>query len=372
MKLANLGAKIRAHKLIAIIVLVGILAGISVGAWYGWQQYQYRQTSTFAIEKLKQALAPPDPSALARMVDFNTLGSDMAKAGKQSFPFFMKSEDQERAISRILQTALLKKFMEPEAKGSMFPDDESEQAKLQKPLELLPADFISQILTSIQSRDTDDNTALVSVKIEHPQLKRAFTLVMSMQKTPQGWQIRHLINAQELAQQLREAMLERHAALHNVFVDKNAATSKKMNQIIPVQSCSADAGMLSDGKTTILIVHALARNKGNLQVNNFNLETTITGRSGKVLLHRYLNAAKPVGPGEDLNHRWSFELESNSPLAQALLRDGPLQCRTSWQTLSLNNGEVLHIVEEPNPERDCDKPGHNHPVGFCLSPVFQN
>lgn len=372
MKLPDLGAMMRAHRLISIIVLVCVLAGLAAGGWYGWQQYQYRQTSAFALEKLKQALAPPDTGALARLIDFNSLGRDLAEAGKQSFPFFLEGEDQDRRISHTLQTTLLKKFMESEQKGSMFPEDESEEAKLQKQLQLLPPDFISQILASLNIRDTNSDSALVSAKLEHPQLKQTFTLLMTMHKGSQGWQIKHLANAGELANQLNQAMLARHRALHNVYVDKNAATTKKMNQAIPVQACTADAGQLSDGKTVILIVHALARNKGDVQVNNFNLDTTISGRSGNVIVHRLLNAAKPVAPGEDFSHRWSFELESSSPLAQALLRDGPLQCKAVWQTLSLNNGQVLHIVEEPNPDVNCDKPGHNHPLGFCMSPVFQH
>lgn len=367
----GIGAKIRAHKLVFIIILIVVLAGAGAGGYYGWQQYQYRQTSAFAFEKLKQAIAPADTNALAHMVDFNSLGRDMAKAASQSFPFYMAGDDQERGVNRVLQAALLKRFMEPESKGSMFPEDESPQAQLQKPLELMPLDFISQLQGSLALRDMDPETALVSAKIEHPQLKQTFPLIMEMKKTSQGWRIRHLVNAGEVAAQLREAMLARHAALHDVFVEKNTATAKKMNETIPLQSCEANAGLLSDGKTAIMIVRAVAPNKSDIQVNNFNLDATITGRSGRALVRRYLNAAKPVAPGENFDHRWSFELDPDSPLTRALLSEGPLRCSGTWQTLSLNNGQVLHIVEEPNPEVNCDKPGHNHPQGFCLSPVFQ-
>lgn len=372
MGLSSLGAKIRAHKLISIIVLVCLIGGLCYGGWYGWQEYQRRQTSAFAVEKLKQALSAADTNTIAHMVDFNSVGRDMAQAGKKAFPFYMAGEDQERGISRVLQTALLKRFMEPEQKGSMFPEDQSEQAKLQKPLELMPPDFVAQLVSSLQSRETDAGSALVSAKVEQPQLGQTFTLVLAMQKTPQGWQIRRLVNADELASQLNKAMLARHAALRNVFEEKNSLTSKQMNQIIPVQSCTADAGVLSDGKTALLVINAIARNRGDVQVNNFNLDTTITGRSGNVLVHRFLNAAKPVAPGEDFNHRWSMELESSSPLVQALLHDGPLHCQAAWQTLGLNNGKVLHVVEVPNPDIDCDRPGHDHPMGFCMLPVFQH
>lgn len=367
---AGISEKIRTHKIISSIAFGLILAGLCCAGWFGWREYQYRQTSVFALEKLKEALNPPNAAALAKMADFTSLGEDMARAARTNFPFFMAGPDQERKISHNIQAALLKRFLEPE-KGSMFAEDDSPEVKLQKPLSLFPPDFISQLLSSLAVRDTGDGTALLTAAIKHPQLDHTFTLAMEMRKAAQGWKITHLANANALGGELREAMLGRHAALRNVFVDKNAQLTKAMNQILPVQSCSADAGTLSDGKTTILMVHAIARNRGDTQINNFNLDTTIRGRSGQVLLRRFLNAAKPVGPGEDFDHRWSFELESGSALAQALLRDGPLQCQASWQTLSLNNGKVLHMAEIPNPDRKCAIEGHDHPDGFCQNPVFQ-
>lgn len=364
-------SKMAEHKVWAAIAILILVAGLCAGGWYGWQQYQYRQTSAFSLEKLKQALTPPDTAALAHLVDFNSLGSDLGKAASESFPFFMAGQDQERSINHALQTGLLKKLMDPESKGSMFPEDASEEAKLQKPLVLLPPDFISQLLASLTVRDSEPGAALVSAKINHEQLGKTFTLVMTMQKTAHGWRIKHLVNADELSKRLHEAMLERHVALRKVFEEKNAATTKAMNNVLPLQSCTAHAGTLSDGKTTILVIQALARNKGDVQINNFNLDATISGRSGKPLVRRYLNAAKPVAPGEDFNHRWSMELESTSPLARELLGDGPLQCAGAWQTLSLNNGKVLHVVETPNPDRPCGEAGHNHPEGFCFAPIFQ-
>lgn len=368
----GLGEKIRAHKLISIIVLIVVLAGIGYGSYYGWQQYQYRKTSDYALEKFRQALSPPDSAALANIVDFNALGGDLAKAVSEQFPFFRQGADQEREINRLLQTALLRRFMEPASKGPQFPEDTSEEAQLKRDLRLLPQDFIEQFLSTLSLTQTDEGNALLMAKINHPQFKLPFTLILAMQKTAQGWKIRHLVNSRELTAQLRKAMLERYAALHNFYVEKNAQTTKKMDQMIPVQSCTADAGLLSDGKTAVLIVHALARNKGDVQINNFNLDTTIRGRSGRPLIHRFLNAAKPVGPGEDFSHRWSFELDSANPETRALLQEGPLQCAAVWHTLGLNNGQVWQIVDEPNPDIACEQPGHDHPQGFCLLPVFQH
>lgn len=367
---SGLGEKIRAHKIIAAICCCILIAAIGAGCWYGWQQYQYRQSSLYAVEKLKQALLPPDPHALSELVDFRSMGQDMAAAASKAFPFFLAGQDQERDISHRLQTALLKKFMEKDSKGSMFKEDESPQARLSRPLEILPPDFASQLLTTLAVRDTEPGVAVLSAKVENKQLERVFPLLFELAKTAQGWKVRHLLNADELAAQMREAMLGRHAALRHVFEDKNSATSKLMNQLLPIQSCTADAGLLSDRKTFVLIVHAIARNRGDRRINNFNMDTVLTGKSGAPLLHRYLNAAKPVAPGEDFNHRWSIELDSASPVAQALLRDGPLQCHANWQTLVLNSGQVLQIAEVPHPDVPCDQEGHNHPAGFCQIPVF--
>lgn len=192
-----------------------------------------------------------------------------------------------------------------------------------------------------------------------------------MEKGPQGWIIKHLENADALARQLREALLRHYAALREVYLAKNEETAKEMNDAIDLQGCTADAGMLSDGKTFVLIVRALAQNKGKMQVNNVNLDTTITGKSGHVLLRRFLNNAEPIDPGEKFDHRWHFELDNNPDLARALLQDSPLHCTAKWQTVTLNNGKVLHISEVPNPEAACAKPNHNHPAAFCDLPVFQ-
>lgn len=370
--ISDIKAKASAHKKISALICVVVIIGLAAGVYFGWQQYKYRQSSLYAMEKIKDALNPPDPAQLARLADFNALSTDMAKASQESFPFFLAGADQERNIKHRLQTALLKRFLDKEQKGSAFPEAEDEQSQLQKPLEILPHDFVSQIISSLNVRNTDPDTALLNAKIDNPLLKQDFNLVMSMHKTAAGWKITHLVNAKELAGQLRAAMLKRHAALRNVFLSKNEATTKRMDQLLPIQSCTADAGLMSDGKTMLMIVHVLARNVGNVQVNNFNVDTAIYSKSGKFITRRFLNTAKPVAPGEDFNHRWNFEMESSNPLARELLRNSPLQCRASWQTLGLNNAEVLHIVEVPNPDQACAIPGHNHPDGFCITPVFLN
>lgn len=365
----NLKIQAAAHRTLAICAIFLVILALICGAYFGWDMYKYRKTSAFAFDKLKKELTPPDPKALAQLVDFNSLSLDLADAIRQSFPFFMAGNDQERRIQHLIQMAVLKKFMEKEEPKA--PKDESEEESLKKDLEIFPADFVSQLASTMQLRNVSQDEALISAKINNPLLKQTFTLVFSMRKTQDGWKVRHIANSKELAAQMRVAMLDRYSRQRAVYVDKNTITTRRMNDILPIQSCTADAGLLSDAKITLMVVHVIARNKGNHQINNFNLDTVIMGKNGKPILRRYLNVAKPVAPGEDFNHRWNFELDSNSPLAKALIAGGPLTCDGAWQTLGMGSGEVLHIIEVPEGASPCDIDGHNHPAGFCMTPLFR-
>lgn len=367
---SNLLIRLKTHKLVAFFLLLFICAALCAGAWYGWKEYQYRQSSEYAFAQIKQALTPPNPKALAQLVDFNAITQELAQATSKNFPFFKAGPDQERAIRNLLQTVLLKRFMsKDESKAQPLPESEEEQ--LLKEVEILPADFVSQLRDNMTLLENGTEAAHIGTKVENPLLKKSFPLVFSLRKTPDGWKITHLANSPELLTQLRSALLERHARLREVYENKNSQTTKRMEQLLPILSCSVDAGLLSDKKTLLMVVQVIARNRGPIQINNFNVDASIMGRNGKEIAQRFLNVAKPIAPGEDFNHRWNFELEANSPLARRILGAGPLQCKATWQTLGLNNAEVLHILEVPNPDRQCAIAGHDHPDGFCLTPVFQ-
>lgn len=369
---STLSEKAAAHKRIATVVTVFLIAGLCVGGYFGFQEYQRRQTAEYALEEIKDTLRPANPHDLSSFVDVGAVSLDMTNAALDVFPFLQEKKDPERMVNHKIQTALLKILMEKEPSKSKAAKEETELEKMKKPLAILPADFIAQLMTSMSVSQTDPVSAILTARLHNEQLNRTFTFAFAMQKTARGWLVKHLINAKELANQLRESLLGHYAALRHVYEEKNAATTKLMETYLPVLDCAANAGVLSDGKTFLLIVHALARNKGNVQITNFNLNTAVADKEGHVLWQRYLNAAKPVGPGEDFDHRWSFELDSQDPLAQAILAAGPLQCQGKWQTVSLMNGRVLQIAEVPNPEEACGKDGHDHPSGFCSIPLFAN
>ena len=369
--LSTLAALAREHVLALTVAL--LVAALAAGGFYGWRYYQYRQSSEYAFVRLQAALSPPKPEELALRVDFNTLSGHLAAAVARNFDFFKQGPDQIRSLKDIIQTGLLKKFLSKEepAKGRVEKEENPEKL-LQQPLTLLPPDFLTQFIANLGMRPAENGTVLLSSSIRHPLLNQTFPLVLSMEKGPDGWIVRDLVNADELTRQFRDALQARLTARHDVLIRKNAATNKRMDGILPLQSCTASAGLLSDGKTLVLVAHVLARNTGDVSVNNLDLDATFSGPDGTKLLRRFLNAARPVAPGEDFDQRWSIELDGQSPQGRSLLAAGPLTCTASWRTLGLSNAEVLHIADVPAILKACNKPGHHHFLRFCLSPIFQN
>lgn len=376
--LAALAAKARAHKLLSALMALLLTAALGAGGFYAWRVCQYRQSSDFALARLKEALTPPKPEELAKLVDFQGVAGDLAAATAETFPFFKQGPDQRRELAQMIQTGLLRRFLEKEqapskSKGKNSAADDEEKARLARlaqPLTLLPPDFLSQFTGSLALAGTQGDSAVLRAQVRHPLLERDFELLFDLRKGPDGWIVRHTANARELLAQVREAMLARQKAKADVVVDKNTATSTRMNGILPVEACTADAGLLSDGSTLLLMIQLKARNTGKVQVNNVDFDATVLGKDGRPLLHRHLNAAGPVPPGGEFDHRWTVELDGASDTGRGLLADAPLSCHGSWRTMGLSSSEVLHIVDPPDLTRGCEKPGHAHPAGFCLSPVF--
>lgn len=369
--LAALAARARAHKRIAAVAALLLVAALAAGGAYGWRTWQYRQTSEFALLRLKEALSPPNAEELAKRVDFRTLFTDLAQAVSRSFPFYKAGPEQEHQLRQQLQTALLKRLLEKDATRSSKEGEPDAAAKLRQPLVLFPPDFLAQLPAGLTLVESTEDTARIRTEIRHPLLDLVFPLEFEMRRGPDGWIVRHLLNADAVAGALREALLARQQARVDVVVRKNEATLKRMRELVPLQSCEAEAGLLSDGRTLLLMVLMRGRNQGGIQVNNMDLDTTILGADGEPVLHRFLNAAEPVLPGGEFRHRWSIELDGQSPEGRRILAAGPLTCRATWRTMGLSSAEVLHIVETPDLGQQCDLPGHRHPVGFCQLPVFR-
>lgn len=357
--LSTLAALAREHVLALTVAL--LVAALAAGGFYGWRYYQYRQSSEYAFVRLQGALSPPKPEELALRVDFNTLSGHLATAVARNFAFFKQGPDQIRSLKDIIQTGLLKKFLSKEepAKGHVEKEENPEKL-LQQPLTLLPPDFLTQFIANLGMRPAENGTVLLSSSIRHPLLNQTFPLVLSMEKGPDGWIVRDLVNADELTRQFRDALQARLTARHDVLIRKNAATNKRMDGILPLQSCTASAGLLSDGKTLVLVAHVLARNTGDVSVNNLDLDATFSGPDGTKLLRRFLNAARPVAPGEDFDQRWSIELDGQSPqgresagrravdLHGVLAHTGAEQCRSAAYRRCARHPEGLQQAGAPS------------------------
>ncbi|OXS28548.1 MAG: hypothetical protein BCS36_10370 [Desulfovibrio sp. MES5] len=334
----------RQHTLaLAASVLVLIVIVISFS---GWRYYQYRQSSQYAYEILRDALKTADTETIAALVDFNSLSGSLAKDLVQNYPFLKAGKDQIRQVDDMIQTALLKQIR---TKQEPVKDEPDLKIRLRTPLYALPPDFLAQLASTLSLQTSSEGTALLTAKARHPLLDKNFLLILRMDQTPTGWHVRKLVNSPELVRQFREAQLERMTAQRQMILDKNTATEKRIKDLFPLQPCSASAGLLSDGNTLLLVVHVLARNIGTVSVNNMNLFAEFSSATGEFLLSRHLNAVQPTHPGEDFERNWTIELDGGSELGRRVLNGQPLQCKAAWKTLGLDNGEVLHISEAPAP-----------------------
>ena len=368
--LSGLAAKARAHKLVAALVVLLLVAGLGAGGYFGWRTWQYRQTSEFAVTRLKEALSPPKTEELAKRVDFRALFAELSQAVARAFPFYKAGPDQEHVLSQQLQTALLRRLREKDASPAKGGEPDAAE-RLRQPLALFPPDFLAQLPAGLSIVETNGDSARIRTEITHPQLEVVFPLEFELRRGPDGWTVRHLTNADEVAGILRAALLARQQATVDVVLRKNDATLRRMESILPIQSCEAEAGLLSDGNTLLLMVLMRGQNQGGIQVNNMDLDTTVFGANGAPVLTRNLNAAEPVYPGAAFSHRWSIELDAQSPEGQRVLAGIPLTCRAVWRSMGLSSAEVLHVAEAADLAQKCDIPGHDHPVGFCKLPIFQ-
>ena len=155
------------------------------------------------------------------------------------------------------------------------------------------------------------------------------------------------VNAEDIVRQFREYQMERMIAQRQIILDKNANIKKRMEDILPIRSCTASAGLISDGKTLLVVVTVKGKNNGTVMIGSVDLSAKICAPDGKELMHRFLNAIQPTAPGETFERSWTIELDGESELDKALLSARKLSCEASWKTLGLANGEVLHFTVAP-------------------------
>lgn len=334
---------LKAKLKIALAVLVVVLA---YGSWEGWKYYQYLQSSQYAFDVLKESLKNIDEEKLSEQVNFPAMSRDIAQYVAVVYPFIEQGAGQQDAIAQRLQTYLMKALLaKPKGRqqAALSPED-----ALQQPLEILPSDFVKQLQHSLALNATgtgNPNSAFLSATLHHPQFDRDFNLIFLLQRSSSGWVVTSLANARDLVGQFREAQLKRNEARRLQMIKKNQAAQQRMNATLPVQSCEAAAGVISDNKTLLVRVIAVGRNASADRINGYSLHVTILSESGKPILERFLDKAVPLQPGEPFKQGWTIEMAADSDVGKALLAGGKLQCKTRWQTMALNNGDVLYIRE---------------------------
>jgi hypothetical protein len=338
---------------LAALVSASLVVLLVIGGYLGWRYYQYRQSDVFAFNSFSSALQPPNAEQLAKLVDFNTLSEHLARAIARKYTFLKQGPNQLQDLKDMIQMQLLRRVM---TKEEPVAEKQDAEKLLQMPLAVLPADFLTQFSKNLVVRTTRDDSGaravMLDTRVAHPMLNQTFPVVLRMENNGGSWIIRDIANADELVGKFREAQLKRMAARHDELLYKRQEISKRMNAIVPLQSCSAGLTTLSDGSTLLLVADVLGRNVASLTVNNTNLEAVFSGEDGGKLLRRHLNSAQPVKPGEDYVRHWTVEFDLRDPLAQRVLSAGQIACSASWRSMGLANGEVLHVQDPPETMED--------------------
>lgn len=364
------------HRHFVKMILALILVLVAVGGIAGWRYYTYAQSSEAAFQTLRSALVLSNADQLAKMVDFNNISRSLGSAVSKTFPFFHAGDNQLLELDTLFQTSMLKTFLTKEnANRGVEDKDESEDKKTLKPVILVPTDFGNQLVENLALVPGNDNFATITSKVNHEQLKQTFEFVFSMQKRDGKWIVRELSNATELVDQFKQAVLGRLSAMHEVLTRKNDETVNAMNAVLPINTCTADAGLLSDGRTLLVVIRVQATNVdkvGGILAKNMDVDARLQDKNGKVLVRRFLNVAKSVAPGQIFDHRWNLELDANTEEGKLLLGAGPLVCNAGWRTLGLSNSRVLHRSDIPDMMKNCVQEGHDHPEGLCIMPLFKN
>ena len=328
------------------IALVLLVIALGYGGWEGWKYFQYLQSSQYAFDMLKDSLKSIDEEKLSAQVNFDSLNQGIAQCVAQFYPFLEQGSNQQAAIKKRLQKHLLERLLAKD--NSRQRKELTAEEALEKPLDVLPPDFVKQLQQSLALNATgtgNPNSAFVTATLHHPLLDKDFNLVFLMQRTPSGWMLTDLANARELVAQFREAQLTRNEAKRVQLIKKNEMTQQRMNATLPIQSCEAAAGVISDNKTLLVRVIVVGRNATADRVDGYSLHVAIANEAGKPILDRYLDKAAPLQPGEPFKQDWTIEMTADSDIGKALLAGGKLQCQTRWQTVALNNGDVLYIRE---------------------------
>lgn len=338
----NILASLKQHLL---KILAGILlVATPVTGYFCWKAYQYYKSPEYLADQIQEALKPGQIAKLAGVADFAPLFTHLSQAIAEKYPFIEAGEKQRERITRRVQMALLEKFRDTSKPAA---DHETDEEKLLlRPLVVLPPDFVDQLRATMSLQHISEYTAVVTFTVRHPQLdNKAFQLAFTATNTPDGWRVTDFANASQAVADFRAAHLQRQEAKRQIYVRRNKAAADTMRNLLPLESCTASTGMISDGRTVLTVVHVLARNKSPRRINSVNLLVSLQTPDGKELLSRNLNSAEHTNPGTDFEHRWTIDMDKEDPGARALLAAPSLVCKARWYSMAADTGQVLYDID---------------------------
>lgn len=325
----------RGKKALIIAIVLAIATG---GTVWGWRHYQFKHSSQKALQDITLALQKGNRQNLAMLVDFRSLSENFAQQILHYYPTNAGLPAVEILAENVQQHILdsFTKVEEPK-KGA--------KPNLYAPLKPLPADAMAQIATSFEMQQTDPDFALVRATVDYPRAEKKFILLFQMEKKEGlGWQLIKIVNAHELVQSFILAQQSIDLQKSNALKEKNAEQQARMNKQMVVNSCTAMAGLLSDGKTALLSIEVMARNPGPHAVLNFNIEVTLNSKKNSEKTEQFLlNLAKRTLQGENMTHTWNIGLDPQNPEHQYLLEEKRLQCTARFNNMGLGSGEVLFL-----------------------------
>lgn len=326
------------HKSKKILIGMGVLLVVATCTFFGWRHYQFKNSSLKALQDISQALQKGNRQSLAELVDFRTLSESFARQIVQDLPADAAHPPVEILAEHIQQRILDNFNKAAEAPKGAKPSPFA-------PLNPLPPDTLAQIATSLTLEKAEDNFALAHAKVDYPRAEKAFTLIFQMEKKDGApWRLTKISNAHEIVESFLQAQQSIDQQKSNALAAKNAEQQQRMDTQLIVSSCTAVAGMLSDGKTALLSVEILARNPGPHAVLNFNVKALLTGQKHPDQdISFLLNLAKRTLQGENFAHTWNIALDLQNPDHQYLLAEKKLQCTTKFNNMGLSSGEVLFV-----------------------------
>ncbi|MBQ7607294.1 MAG: translation initiation factor IF-2 [Desulfovibrionaceae bacterium] len=365
MKLAE---SIKKYKwiLVGVILLVFII----LSSIFGVRYYKFRMSTEFAFNNLQASLQTINIPYLAKAVDFRRIGGALAAETAQKFPFFFAGPHQVQRISNYFQGILLGKLKVKDEGHGEKKEEETEDDLLMKAITVLPPDCMQQLAANLRLQSKDDTNALLTTSYDHPLLKTKFSLILRMQKNEDGWVVSDLVNAKELVTAYHDLIIERINAQRALAIRKSEKIVQDMHNTMKIQSCTAHAGLISDRRTLMVVVHLLAHNTTKFTVKNVNAATTLTNQNGERLLFRMLNAASQTPPDSDFSYRWTIELDGWSEEGRRLASAGPLQCQVTWRTLTMSNARVFHTETPPKELELCTEHTDRHPRALCTMDIF--